>query len=98
MNNLVTHNFFDSGFDRNAGSNRISFVLTSISKVLGYRSLEEAKIKGQLEIALRTIEVNANTREDIMKTIRELGKAGQLTPELAQYLFTAYNQVLMLHS
>lgn len=96
MKDLVTRNFFDLESDRNAGSNGIvSSVLMSISRVFGYHSLEEEKIKGQIEIVIRAIEANENTREDIMKTIRELGKAGQLTPELTQYLFAAYNQALI---
>ncbi len=96
MKDLVTRGFFDLESVRNSGAEGIvSSVLKSISTAIAQGNLEEAKIKGKIEIVLKAIEANENTREDIMKTIRELGKAGQLTPELTQYLFAAYNQALI---
>ena len=96
MKDLVTRGFFDLESVRNSGAEGIvSSVLKSISTAIAQGNLEEAKIKGKIEIILKAIEANENTREDIMKTIRELGKAGQLTPELTQYLFAAYNQALI---
>ena len=96
MKDLVTRGFFDLESVRNSGAEGIvSSVLKSISTAIAQGNLEEAKIKGRIEIVIKAIEANENTREDIMKTIRELGKAGQLTPELTQYLFTAYNQALI---
>lgn len=96
MKDIVTRGFFDLESVQNYGAEGIvSSVLKSISTAIAQGNLEEAKIKGKIEIVLRAIEANENTREDIMKTIRELGKAGQLTPELTQYLFTAYNQALI---
>lgn len=96
MKDLVTRGFFDLESVRNSGAEGIvSSVLKSVSTAIAQGNLEEAKIKGKIEIVLKAIEANENTREDIMKTIRELGKAGQLTPELTQYLFAAYNQALI---
>lgn len=96
MKDLVTRGFFDLESVQNSGAEGIvSSVLKSISTAIAQGNLEEAKIKGKIEIVLKAIEANENTREDIMKTIRELGKAGQLTPELTQYLFAAYNQALI---
>lgn len=96
MKDIVTRGFFDLESVQNYGAEGIvSSVLKSFSTAIAQGNLEEAKIKGKIEIVLRAIEANENTREDIMKTIRELGKAGQLTPELTQYLFTAYNQALI---
>lgn len=96
MKDLVTRGFFGLESVRNSGAEGIvSSVLKSISTAIAQGNLEEAKIKGKIEIVLKAIEANENTREDIMKTIRELGKAGQLTPELTQYLFAAYNQALI---
>ena len=96
MKDLVTRGFFDLASVRNSGAEGIvSSVLKSISTAIAQGNLEEAKIKGRIEIVIKAIEANENTREDIMKTIRELGKAGQLTPELTQYLFAAYNQALI---
>lgn len=96
MKDLVTRGFFDLESVRNSGAEGIvSSVLKSISTAIAQGNLEEAKIKGKIEIVLKAIEANENTRKDIMKTIRELGKAGQLTPELTQYLFAAYNQALI---
>ena len=96
MKDLVTRGFFDLESVRNSGAEGIvSSVLKSVSTAIAQGNLEEAKIKGRIEIVIKAIEANENTREDIMKTIRELGKAGQLTPELTQYLFTAYNQALI---
>lgn len=96
MKDLVTRGFFDLESVQNSGAEGIvSSVLKSISTAVAQGNLEEAKIKGKIEIVLKAIEANENTREDIMKTIRELGKAGQLTPELTQYLFAAYNQALI---
>lgn len=96
MKDIVTRGFFDLESVQKSGAEGIvSSVLKSISTAIAQGNLEEGKIKGKIEIVLRAIEANENTREDIMKTIRELGKAGQLTPELTQYLFTANNQALI---
>ena len=70
--------------------------------VWGQRHLQYLKeyrrIGAQAPVIIKALETNEQSLADIMKTIRELGIAGQLTPELTQYLFAAYNQALMQSS
>ena len=70
-------------------------VLSALPTALSRPFLEYRRIGAQASVIIKAMEMNEKSRADIMKTIRELGSAGQLTPELVQYLFAAYNQALM---
>ena len=69
--------------------------LSALPTALSRPFLEYRRIGAQASVIIKAMEMNEKSRADIMKTIRELGSAGQLTPELVQYLFAAYNQALM---
>ena len=87
MNNKITPNSCYEMMPSSNG-NVVSSVLSALPMAIVRPLLEYRRMDGQ-------IEANERTREDIMKTIRELGTAGKLTPELTQYLFAAYNQALI---
>ena len=74
---------------------RKELFLSALPMAITRPLLEYRRLNAQVDVIMRAIEANEKTREDIMKTIRELGAAGQLTPELAPYLFAAYNQALI---
>ena len=96
MNNLVASSYYDLAPTTKASAEGIvSSVLSALPMAITRPLLEYRRLNAQVDVIMRAIEANEKTREDIMKTIRELGAAGQLTPELAQYLFAAYNQALI---
>lgn len=96
MNNLVTSSYYDLVPDgKTGGDGIVSSILNALPMAVTKPLLEYRRLNAQVDIIMRSIEANQKTREDIMKTIRELGAAGELTPELAQYLFAAYNQALI---
>lgn len=87
MNNLVTSSYYDLAPTTKASAEGIvSSVLSALPMAITRPLLEYRRLNAQVDVIMRAIEANEKTREDIMKTIRELGAAGQLTPELAQYL------------
>lgn len=96
MNKPVTSSYYDlMPVTKTGGEGIIPSVLNALPMAVSKPFLEGKRLEIQEQIVLRAIESNEATREDIMKTIRELGAAGELTPELAQYLFAAYNQALI---
>lgn len=86
-NHLVVGNMSGDGIFLSA--------LSALPTTLSRPFLEYRRIGAQASVIIKAMEMNEKSRADIMKTIRELGSAGQLTPELVQYLFAAYNQALM---
>ena len=94
MNNKITPNSCYEMMPSSNG-NVVSSVLSALPMAIVRPLLEYRRMDVQIDIIIRAIEANERTREDIMKTIRELGTAGKLTPELTQYLFAAYNQALI---
>ena len=94
MNNLVTSSYYDLAPTTKASAEGIvSSVLSALPMAITRPLLEYRRLNAQVDVIMRAIEANEKTREDIMKTIRELGAAGQLTPELAQYLFAKHISV-----
>lgn len=96
MNNLVTNSYYDlvTG-TKSSGDGIVSSILNALPMAVAKPLLEYRRMDVQVDIIMRAIEANEKTKEDIMKTIRELGAADKLTPELTQYLFAAYNQALI---
>ena len=96
MNNLVSGNCYNltSGI-QNGGDGLFSSFLSALPMAVAKPVLEYRRLNAQTDIIIKAIESNEKTKEDIMKTIRELGESGNLTPELVQYLFAAYNQALI---
>ena len=96
MKDLITRGFFDLEAVLNSASEgMVSSAVRSISSAVAQGKLEMKKTDGKIQIMDKAIKANESTRQDIMKTIREPGMAGKLTPELTQYLFAAYNQALI---
>ena len=84
---------------RNMGGDGIFLsVLSALPTAIARPFLEYRRIGAQAPVIIKALETNEQSLADIMKTIRELGIAGQLTPELTQYPFAAYNQALMQSS
>lgn len=96
MSNLVSKSYYDliSTPSSNVGE-IVSSALSAVPTALAKPFLDYERVKTQGNIVMKAIDANQKTREDIMNTIRSLGMAGKLTPELSQRLFTAYNQALI---
>ena len=96
MNRLAKNNYYDLPTTTNASAEGfVSSFLSALPMAIAKPLLECRRLDAQVDLILRAIEANEKTREDILRTIRELAVAGQLTPELVQYLFAAYNQTLI---
>lgn len=96
MSNLVTTSYCDlvAGSQTRAGE-FVSSVLSAIPTAIAKPILDYQRVNVQRDIIMSAIEANQRTREDIMETIRTLGKEGKLTPELMTMLFASYNQALI---
>lgn len=96
MNNIVSNSYYDLVSTSSTGAGEfVSSVLGALPTAVAKPFLDYKRMTVQGDIITHAIEANQKTREDIMKTIRDLGMAGQLTSELAQLLFAAYNQALI---
>lgn len=77
-----------SGTPRNYTSDLLSAIPLAIAApILSYQ-----RTKAQKEIIIKQIESNRAERVEIMRTMRELARLGQLTPEVTQQLLVAYYQ------
>lgn len=73
----------------------LSKLASAIPDAVAKPYLDAKRIDAQQKCLQSIISANLETRKDIMRTMRELAAAKQLTPEISQYLFAALNQTLI---